>query len=82
MIVNVAVFFIVTWWIIFFIILPVKVKIDMNLKVGLASSGPTKAYLLTKVIITTVVTVILSVLYYYCQVNGYINLEYLYNFVP
>ncbi|KJV69303.1 DUF1467 family protein [Candidatus Neoehrlichia procyonis] len=82
MAINIAVFFVIAWWIIFFIILPIKVKIDENLPVGLASGSPAKAYLLIKVVIATIVAILLAVLYYYCRINGYINLEYLYNWVP
>ena len=75
------VFFIVSWWIILFIILPIKIEVSDNPQVGTASSAPIKSYLLVKSIIATVVSAVLTALYAYLKIKGYINFEAIYDLV-
>ena len=75
------VFFIVSWWIILFIILPIKIKVPDNPQIGTASSAPVKPYLLIKSIIATVGSALLTALYVYLKIKGYINFEAMYDLV-
>ena len=57
-------FFVVIWWLLFFIFLPIKNETSTEWQKGNANSAPTKSYLLIKVIITTVL-----VFYYFNYFN-------------
>ena len=54
-------FFVVIWWVLFFIFLPIKNEIPTEWKVGNANSAPIKSYLLIKVIITSVLSFIILI---------------------
>ncbi|QGR02172.1 DUF1467 family protein [Ehrlichia ruminantium] len=75
------VFFIVSWWIILFLILPIKVEVPDKPELGTASSAPIKSYLSIKMIITTVISTLLTILYIYLKIKGYIDFERIYNFI-
>ena len=51
--------FILIWWILFFIFLPLKIKSPKKIESGHAKSAPDKPYLLIKFIITSLLTVII-----------------------
>ena len=51
--------FILVWWIIFFISLPIKINIPKHQDKGHASSAPIKTYIGLKFIITTVITLLI-----------------------
>jgi len=48
--------FVVIWWIIFFMILPLKVSIPKKQAEGHANSAPKKTYIGIKVFITTILS--------------------------
>ena len=50
---------ILIWWILFFILLPIKIKVPQKVESGHAKSAPSKPYLLIKFIITSLLTVII-----------------------
>ena len=54
-------FFVVIWWVLFFIYLPIKNESPKDLQVGNASSAPIQSYLLIKVIITSVLSFIILI---------------------
>ena len=58
--------FVLIWWVLFFILLPLKNETTSEWQVGNAKSAPTKNYLLTKVIITTVLSfiILITLLYF------------------
>ncbi|GAT76904.1 hypothetical protein EHRUM4_00990 [Ehrlichia ruminantium] len=76
-----VIFFIVSWWIILFLILPIKVEVPDNPEIGIASSAPIKSYLLIKTIITTITSILLTVLYIYLKAKGYIDFERIYDLI-
>tara|TARA_B100001173_G_C15955459_1_gene533245 strand:+ start:801 stop:1034 length:234 start_codon:yes stop_codon:yes gene_type:complete len=51
--------FILIWWIIFFIILPFKIKVPHNTAVGLAKSAPSRPFLLMKFLLTSLISAII-----------------------
>ena len=51
--------FILIWWVLFFIILPLKIKVPQNVEVGHAKSAPNKPYLLVKFILTSLISAII-----------------------
>ena len=51
--------FVVTWWVIFFISLPLKISVPTSQEEGHASSAPKKTYIPHKLIITTAITSII-----------------------
>ena len=53
--------FILIWWILFFIFLPFKNETSTEWQIGNANSAPTKSYLLTKVLITSVLSFIILI---------------------
>ena len=54
-------FFVVIWWVLFFIYLPIKNESPKDLQVGNASSAPIQSYLVIKVIITSVLSFIILI---------------------
>ena len=56
------VLFVLIWWIIFFISLPMKISVPVNTKEGYATSAPIKTYINLKVIITTAITIIIMLI--------------------
>ena len=53
------VLFILIWWIVFFISLPIKISVPTNQKEGHATSAPKKTYIWFKIIITTSLSIVL-----------------------
>ena len=53
--------FVVIWWVLFFIFLPIKNETPKESKIGNAKSAPIKSYLLIKVIITSVLSFIILI---------------------
>ncbi len=62
-------FFVVIWWILFFIILPIKNETPQNWQVGNANSAPIKSYLLIKVIITSILSFVILITLIYFGLN-------------
>ena len=62
-------FFVVIWWILFFILLPIKNEMPKDHQIGNANSAPTKSYLLAKVIITSVLSFIILITLIYFGLN-------------
>ncbi len=48
--------FILIWWILFFILLPLKINVSSDVKIGHARSAPTKPYLLIKFLLTSLIS--------------------------
>ena len=51
--------FILIWWILFFIILPLKIKVPQNTEIGHAKSAPSRPFLLIKFLLTSLISVII-----------------------
>ena len=51
--------FILIWWIVFFISLPIKVSVPSQYEEGHASSAPIKSYIGLKFMITTAVSILI-----------------------
>ena len=62
-------FLVVIWWVLFFIILPIKNETSSEWQKGNANSAPTKSYLLRKVIITTVLSLIILITLIYFDLD-------------
>ena len=62
-------FFVVIWWILFFIFLPIKNEISTEWQKGNANSAPIKSYLLIKVIITTILSFIILITLIYFDLD-------------
>ena len=59
-------FFVVIWWVLFFIFLPIKNEPPKEWQSGNANSAPIKSYLLIKVIITSVLSflILITLIYF------------------
>ena len=62
-------FFVVIWWVLFFIFLPIKNETSTECQKGNANSAPTKSYLLIKVIITTILSFIILITLIYFDLD-------------
>ena len=51
--------FLLIWWIIFFISLPIRISVPVNQIKGHASSAPKKTYIVYKIMITTAISLII-----------------------
>ena len=51
--------FILVWWILFFIFLPINIKVPQKVESGHAKSAPNKPYLILKFIVTSILSVII-----------------------
>ncbi len=63
-VVHIIVFFMICWWMVFYIMLPIGVKDDENRITGQASSAPRNPYIKRKIIIASVVTVIITLIFF------------------
>ena len=50
--------YVVLWWLIFFILLPIKVKIDQNPPTGQAVGAPSVSYVGYKAVATSVIALV------------------------
>jgi predicted secreted protein len=51
--------FVLVWWVTFFIFLPIKISIPLQIDRGHATSAPQKTYIGIKVVITTSISAII-----------------------
>lgn len=51
--------FVLIWWIVFFITLPLKISVSLKPLEGHASSAPKKTYIGIKVVLTSVISIML-----------------------
>lgn len=61
--------FVLIWWIMFFISLPIKISVPEDQEDGHASSAPKKTYIGLKVVITTVISMITMLILIYFNFN-------------
>ena len=62
-------FFVVIWWVLFFIFLPIKNETSTEWQTGNANSASSKSYLLIKVIISTVLSFIILITLIYFDLD-------------
>ena len=77
--VTTAVFFAITWWLIFFITLPFGVRRLENPKLGMEVGAPEKPRIWTKVAVTTLITAFVTGLLKLAMDSGIISLHGLAN---
>ena len=70
---SILVVFTIIWWLVFFIVLPVGIKPDYEAKEGNMHGSPKKVNIIRKMLITSIVTIILTALYFYFIENGYLD---------
>ncbi len=51
--------FIIIWWILFFIILPININVAQDSELGHSKSAPNKPFLLIKFIVTSILSIII-----------------------
>ena len=61
------------WWLIFFIALPIGIKIEKNVQKGHADSAPSNPRIMLKIIATTIIALLLLVILIYLVENGYLD---------
>lgn len=61
------------WWISFFIVLPIGVKIEQKVEKGHADSAPSNPRIMFKIMMTTIITLLLLVILIYLVENGYLD---------
>jgi predicted secreted protein len=59
--------FILIWWIVFFITLPMNISISNKPEIGHATSAPKKTYIRLKVIITSSISVLIMIILIYMK---------------
>lgn len=62
---SITVFFLFTWWMVLFLVLPFGAKPPENPEVGHSTGAPEHLNLKRKFIITTVITLVLSILFFW-----------------
>ncbi|MEH0831351.1 DUF1467 family protein [Anaplasma bovis] len=74
MVVEAVLVFVVSWWILFFIFLPLKLEMDENSQsTGCASGVPKKSYLAIKVLGAIIGAGCITCLYCYFKSAGYVD---------
>jgi predicted secreted protein len=68
--ISLTVVFVVVWWMVFFIALPVGIKRDENPELGNSSGAPKNPNLKIKIIITTIISLVLTGIYFYAFQHG------------
>lgn len=61
------------WWLIFFMALPIRIKPDKNPMRGNAQGAPSNPMLLKKAIVTTIITAVVTFIFFYLLANGYLD---------
>jgi predicted secreted protein len=61
------------WWITFFIVLPIGIKIEEKAQPGHADSAPINPRIMYKLLLTTIITVILLAVLIYTVEHGYLD---------
>ena len=58
--------FVLIWWVLFFIFLPLKNETSGEHQIGNANSAPTKSFLLIKVLITSILSffILITLIYF------------------
>ena len=69
---SVVVVFVILWWLLLFIALPIGVNPEENPDSGNMKGAPKNPDLKKKIIATTIITVILTTAYYFAVEKGYI----------
>jgi predicted secreted protein len=72
---SLIVVFTMIWWLLFFMMLPFGVKVNQDVQPGHADSAPSNPNLRFKAVVTTIITAILTGLFYYLVENGILNLQ-------
>ena len=60
--------FIIIWWILFFIILPININVAQDSELGHSKSAPNKPFLLIKFIVTSILSIIICRLFLFMVV--------------
>jgi predicted secreted protein len=61
--IELVVFLMICWWMVFYLTLPFGVRDDNEQIIGQATSAPKNAYIKQKIIITTIITVIITLIF-------------------
>lgn len=69
---SLIVVFVIVWWLVLFMALPVGVVSEQNPQAGNMKGAPKNPNLKKKLIVTTLVTIILTLAYYFAVENGLI----------
>ena len=70
--------YIIIWWLVLFMVLPIGAgrKIEANdVAEGQDSGAPAKPMMLTKVLLTTAISMVLFAGFYFAYVGGYLSLR-------
>ena len=70
---GVIVVFVIVWWVVFFMMLPVGVTQEVHPQQGNDPGAPQKTDLKKKIYITTLVTLVISVGYFVLLEQGYLS---------
>lgn len=62
---TVALFYLFCWWLVLFCVLPFGIRHEKNPEAGHSRGAPVKAHLKGKVIITTLLTAALTILFFW-----------------
>jgi predicted secreted protein len=61
------------WWINFFIVLPIGIEIEKKVEKGHADSAPKNPRMLHKILLTTLITLLLTIMIIYLVERGYLD---------
>ena len=61
------------WWISFFIVLPIGIKIEKDVQKGHADSAPKNPRIMYKVMLTTLISLLLTIIIIYLTEQGYLD---------
>lgn len=75
-IVSVIVVFTVIWWLVFFIALPIGIEQEKNPEKGNDSGAPKNPMIKKKMLYTTLVTILLTYVYYLIAQQDFFQLPY------
>jgi predicted secreted protein len=65
--------FVVLWWLVFFIALPVGIHTEENQQMGNMKGAPSNPNLKMKIIITSIITLVLTAAFFYAVQHGYFD---------
>lgn len=62
---TVALFYLFCWWLVLFCVLPFGIRHETSPEAGHSTGAPVKAHLKRKLIITTLLTIVLTTLFFW-----------------
>lgn len=70
---SLIVVYVIVWWLVFFMALPIGVNPEQKPKEGNMKGAPKKSYIKLKMLVTSIITAFLTAGYFYAMENNFFD---------